>query len=175
MLIGLIGLALGVAGVVALIAYGTGRDVDGYSTISTERSATPRYALVSQEVDLGAEVDAAGPVSLGDLARVRVRAEAIGGQAVFVGIGPRDDLRRYLASVSHDEVTHVGFDPFRATYRAHPGTLVPGPPAERAFWVARASGAGRRMLEWNLEGGRWSLVVMNAAAAPGVAADLSSA
>ena len=130
-LIALVGLGLAIGGAVGLIAYGTGRDSDGFFTTDTERFATPRYALVSDEADLGAEGDAAGSVSLGDLARVRVRAEALTGQPVFVGIGPREEVQRYLAGVAYDEVTDVEFDPFRVAYRARPAAASPPRPTSR--------------------------------------------
>ena len=171
-LLALIGLALTIAGSTALIAYGTARDSDGYFTTSTERFQTPRYALVSEEVDLGSEGDAAGAVSLGDLANVRVRAESAGGRAVFVGIGPRSQVAAYLAGVAYDEVTDVDFDPFKASYAPRRGARTPALPAQQDFWAARASGPGQQTLNWELESGTWSLVVMNADAAPVVAADL---
>ena len=171
-LLALIGLAVTIAGATALIAYGTDRDDDGYFTTSTERFQTVGRALVSEDVDLGSEGDAAGAVSLGDLADVRVRAESAGGRAVFVGIGPRSEVAAYLDGVAYAEVTDVDFDPFRATYAVRRGTRTPAPPAQQAFWAARASGPGQQTLDWELEGGTWSLVVMNADAAPVVAADL---
>ena len=80
---------------------------------------TKARALVSEEVDLGSESDAAGPVSLGDLASVRVRAEGAGGRAIFVGIGPRSQVAAYLKGVAYDEVTNVDYGPFRVTYALH--------------------------------------------------------
>jgi hypothetical protein len=171
-LLALIGLALTIAGATGLIAYGTSRDADGYFTTSTERFQTVGRALVSEEVDLGSESDAAGAVSLGDLANVRVRAEAAAGRAVFVGIGPRSQVAAYLDGVAYAEVTDVDFDPFRATYALHRGLRAPAPPGQQDFWAARASGSGQQTLNWELESGTWSLVVMNADAAPAVAADL---
>ena len=171
-LLALVGLAAAIGGGTALIAYGTGRDSDGYFTTSTQRFQTVSRALVSEEVDLGSESDAAGPVSLGDLANVRVRAEGAGGRAVFVGIGPRSQVTAYLDGVAYDEVTNVDYDPFKATYAAHRGLRTPAPPAQQDFWAARASGPGQQTLNWDLQGGTWSLVVMNADAAPVVAADI---
>jgi hypothetical protein len=171
-LLALLGLAVTIAGATALIAYGTSRDDDGYFTTSTQRFQTPRHALVSEEVDLGSEGDAAGAVSLGDLADVRVRAESVGGEAVFVGIGPRSQVAAYLDGVAYDEVTDVDYDPFRATYAPHRGSRTPAAPAQQDFWAARVSGPGQQTLNWELESGTWSLVVMNADAAPVVAADL---
>ena len=171
-LLALVGLAAAIGGATALIAYGTGRDSDGYFTTSTQRFAGRGRALVSEEVDLGSESDAAGPVSLGDLANVRVRAEGVGGRAIFVGIGPRSQVAAYLEGAPYDEVTDVNYDPFRVTYVAHAGLRAPAPPAQQDFWAARASGPGQQTLTWDLEGGTWSLVVMNADAAPVVAANL---
>ena len=171
-LIALVGLGLTIGGSVGLIAYGTGRDAEGFFTTDTERFGTRGHALVSEEVDLGTEGDAAGSVSIGDLARVRVRAEPISGQPIFIGIGPRDDVERYLAGVAYGEVTDVEFDPFRVTYRAHAGTETPAPPSQQTFWDATATGPGQQSLEWDLEGGQWSLVVMNADGSTPVAADL---
>ena len=170
-LIALIGLAIAAAGAVALIAYGTQRDDDGYFSTSTERFRTGTYALVSEEVDLGRGVDWTA-VDPGDLARVRVRAESAAAGAVFVGIGPRDDVEDYLRGIAVDEVDDVEFDPFRVDYRLRPGTRAPAPPDAQRFWVASAAGEGRQTVEWDVDSGRWSLVVMNADAARGVAADV---
>ena len=171
-LLALVGLAAAIGGGTALVAYGTGRDSDGYFTTSTQRFQTVSRALVSEEVNLGSESDAAGPVSLGDLANVRVRAEGVGGRAVFVGIGPRTQVTAYLDGVTYDEVTDVNYDPFKATYAAHRGVRMPALPAQQDFWAARASGPGQQTLNWELQGGTWSLVVMNANAEPVVAADI---
>jgi hypothetical protein len=172
-LLALIGLAIAIGGAVALIAYGTARDDDGYFTTSTERFTTRTYALVSDDVDLGAQDDATGPlVDLGDLARVRVRAEGAGGRPVFIGIGPQDEVDAYLSGVAFDEVRDVHFDPLRVSYRPHPGSREPAAPGAQGFWVAQTSGPGRETLEWEPEGGTWMLVVMNADAAPRVDADV---
>ena len=81
-------------------------------------------------------------------------------------------MTAYLDGVAYDEVTDVNYDPFKATYAAHRGVRTPAPPAQQDFWAARASGPGQQTLNWDLQGGTWSLVVMNADAAPVVAADL---
>jgi hypothetical protein len=157
---------------VAVWAHETQRDQDGYFTTSTERFRTGTYALTSDEVDLGSHSGRADPSDLGDLARVRVRATGAGGRAVFVGIGPERAVDAYLRGVARDEVSHVDFDPFRVAYRSQPGSAAPAPPARQAFWVARASGRGTQTLEWDLRGGTWVLVVMNADASRGVLVDL---
>ena len=53
------------------------------------------------------------------------------------------------------------------------GSAVPGVPAAADFWVATASGRGTQALTWEPEGGRWAVVVMNAAGSRGVTADVS--
>ncbi len=172
-LLGLIGLGIAVGGGVLVWAHETQRDRDGYFTTSAERFRTPTFALTSDEVDLGAEGNAGWGSDIGDLARVRVRATSAGARAVFVGIGPRRDVEAYLARVPHDQVSDVEFDPFRATYELQPGTLAPTPPGRESFWVARAEGRGTQTLEWDLEGGNWAVVVMNADGSRGVDADVA--
>jgi len=171
-ILALIGLGIAIAGAVGLIAYGTARDADGYFTTSTERFESSRYALVSEEIDLGTEVDGPGPVDWHDLADVRVRAEGAGGRPIFVGIGPRRAVDAYLAGVAVDEVRDVDFDPFEVSYLARPGTRRPAPPGAQGFWAAQVAGSGQQTLDWEVEGGTWTLVVMNADASAGVAADV---
>ena len=154
-------------------AHETQRDREGYFTTSTEPFRTPTFALTSDEVDLGAEGNAGWGSDIGDLARVRVRATSADSRPIFVGIGPRDAVNAYLARVPHDQVTDVEFDPFRAHYALQPGTRAPTPPGRESFWVARAQGSGTQTLEWDLRGGRWAVVVMNADASRAVAADVA--
>ncbi len=173
-LLALIGLALGVAGGGLVLAHATQRDDDGFYTVLTERFQTGTYALTSERVDLGTEGDALNSaLDIGNLATVRLRVSGDDpGRAVFVGIGPQSAVEAYLAGVAHDEVTEVGFDPFRPSYRLRPGLRAPSPPTAQRFWVAEESGTGTRTLEWKLAPGRWSVVAMNADASRGVRADV---
>jgi hypothetical protein len=168
-IVALIGLAILAGGVAALWAYGALRDDDGYFTSDPEPFATPLRAIASEDLDLG---DFPG----GDdqWASLRIRAERPDGGPVFLGVGPRDDVDRFLAGVPHTVVTDLDFDPFRATYSPRPGRRLPEPPGGEAFWVARASGPGQQTLTWDVEDGDWRIVVMDPGGAPGVAVDASA-
>jgi hypothetical protein len=172
-LLALIGLAAAAGGGALLWANETQRDADGYFTTSTERFATTGYALVSDQIDLGAEGETATWAGdVGDLVRTRVVAESGSGDRLFVGIGPDAAVRRYLARVPYDEVDNVDFGPFRADYSPRPGTQAPAPPGAEGFWVARSAGRGAQVVDWEPRSGRWAIVVMNADASRGVQADI---
>ena len=151
----IIGLVLLLVAAALLAAY-SGRDDDGYYTTGTERLTSPRYALTFEDIDFSSDAAASVPRDL--LGRVRVRAESQGGGEVFVGIGPEAEVNAYLRGVGYDKVEDL--DPTR--YLARPGGAPPEPPAEQRFWVASSEGAGRQAAEWEIEGGRWTVVAMNA-------------
>jgi hypothetical protein len=101
-------------------------------------------------------------------------AQANPTKPVFVGIGPRAEVAAYLSDVEHSELVSVSFAPFRATYRAIPGSRTPEPPGRQTFWAVSAEGAGTQQAETALRSGNWVVVVMNADATPQVAADLTA-
>ena len=98
------------------------------------------------------------------LGRVRIRAERPGGRPVFVGIGPERDVDAYLRGVARA----------RSKISTRPGTGSAGaarprrPPSAERFWVASAEGSGRQAVSWEVEGGNWSIVAMNADGCEGV-------
>jgi hypothetical protein len=167
-LLALIGLALAAGGGAGLWAHQTQRDDDGFFRTSTVPFRSATSAIASEDLDLGGE----WVVDPGDLARLRVRAEAPPGQEIFIGIGPEGEVDRYLAGVALDEVDDVELDPFRPEYRLRPGNRTPARPSEQPFWVARDAGTGQRALEWDVEEGRWVAVLMNADGAAGISADV---
>ncbi len=168
-------LALGAAGSVLLWAHATQRDDDGFFTSDRERLETVSYAITSEEIDLGV-----GPggrergFDLGDLATVRLTVDPQAETPVFVGIGPEDDVDRYLDGVAHAEITDVDLDPFRVTYRFAEGGAPAGRPGAELFWAAEVEGSGTQTLEWELESGQWAVVVMNGNGSPGVAVDAAA-
>ncbi len=166
-LLALVGLGLFVAGGALTIAHGTLRDSDGFFTTSTERFATPTRAIASEDLS----VVEGGPQEVADnnLATVRLRATPSDSTTpVFVGIGRASDVDRYLSGIEQDRIRKVDFDPFRVDYTRRSGDTAPAPPASQNFWVARATGTGSQTLQWNVAGGDWSVVVMNADGSPGV-------
>jgi hypothetical protein len=159
---GLIGLALLLGGIALLAAYAFARDDDGYFKTDRTQLGSPAYAIATGHIDLG---DASTDWAPGDvLGKVRIRAE--GDHPVFVGIGSDDDVDRYLDGVGYDELTNFGHgDP---KYEAHRGGAPGTPPGKQDFWVAQAEGPGEQTLNWDVEFGDWTAVLMNADAARGV-------
>ncbi len=163
-----VALAALVAGGLLLWAYGTQRD-DGFFTTRTERLETVTYAITSDRIDLGADPSSDEHVpDLGDLATVRLQAEPVGDAPVFVGIGPTDDVDSYLDGVAHARVDRIALGPGKVDYSYVEGGAPAAPPGDEGFWAARADGAGRQTLDWAVEPGHWSVVVMNADASPAV-------
>jgi len=175
-------LALLALAVIGSGAYGlwlhTTQRADGYVMTSSERFATGEYALATRTLHLSSDVPSFlyGRDWLGD---VRIRGESENpARALFIGIGRKADVDRYLAGVAHTEVTDVDSSVFGSTYRpsytARPGGAPATPPARERFWVARAAGQGTQALTWSVKPGRWSVVVMRADASRGVSADLAA-
>jgi hypothetical protein len=159
--IAFIGLALFIGGVGMLILHAATRDDAGYYTTGTERLATAANALAVEDIDLGSGVSSLPEDVLG---RVRIRAERPEGQPVFVGIARDEDLDAYLRGVRTAKVTDL--DP--PEYELRRGGAPRRPPGEASFWVASAEGRGRQAADWEVEGGHWSVVAMNADGSSGV-------
>jgi hypothetical protein len=159
-----IAVLLVLAGIALLVVHGATRDDDGYYTTGTERLSTGGYALTVENLDLGGDVDSLPEDVLG---RVRIRAERPDGRPVFVGIARDDDLERYLRGVRVAKVTDL--DP--PEYDMRPGGAPRRPPGDVRFWVASAEGPGRQAADWDVEGGEWSVVAMNADASRRVVVD----
>jgi hypothetical protein len=170
--VGLVALVLLAAGGIGLWANGQ-KDDDGYLSTSTERFASSTYALATDDLD----IDSHGTGWLVDTDRygkVRVKAESRAGKPLFVGIARSDEVARYLRGTAHAELTDVSTDPFRAHYRPHAGAAPQTLPAQQRFWSASAQGAGQQTVNWDVEHGSWSVVVMNADGSRGVDAGVSA-
>ena len=173
-LIIVISLGLGAVGSVITWAYATQRDSEGFFATNTKHFETLSYAITSENIDLGVQPGRDGShFDLGNIATVRLRVSAPSGAPVFVGIGRERDIDRYLANVAHAEIDDVSLHPFRVTYRPQPGGAPSTAPGNQRFWAASAHGPGVQRLQWDLESGRWSVVVMNADGSRGVGADAS--
>lgn len=163
--IGLSGIVLVVIGAV-LLSLQTG----GFLTSERGSARTPTAALVSEPVDV--ELDDVPGVVRDRLGTLRIRAEREGaGPRPFLGVGPAEQVRAYLAGVATAQVTDVRFDPLVVSTRPSAGTRVrpAGPPGAQDFWVARGEGAGEQTLEWEISDGDWLVVAMNADGSRGVA------
>jgi hypothetical protein len=166
--LGLVGLGFLVGGGGLLWANETQRSSDGFFTTEDIRLSTDSYALTSADIDLGSQPGDWFPS--GRLATVRLDVE--GQSDVFVGIGPEDDVEAYLDDVARTEVTRITDD--RVAYRNVSGARAPTPPDDQAFWVASAMGQETQTVTWDLEAGRWMVVIMNGDAAPGVVVSASA-
>jgi hypothetical protein len=173
-ILGVVGLAVLAGGVVLMWAALTQRDDEGFVHTDTERVSSGGFAITSDDIDLSSGTEPGDwGFDVGDFVRVRVRASsADAAQPVFVGIARTADVDAYLAGVPHDVVRDVDWDPFRLDYRTVAGTTEPAAPTDQSIWVAETSGTARQELVWEPEDGSWTVVLMNADAARGVAADV---
>jgi hypothetical protein len=159
-------LALGLLAGGGAIVWGKAakQDSAGYFTTHTHRFAASSYALTQEKVEVG---------NVHWLAiRPWFRIRATSDKPVFVGIARTADVNRYLQNVAHTETRDLEYDPFRVDYRAIGGTKAPAAPGTRSIWAASATGTHGVAVNWRLEKGSWSVVVMNADASRGVHADV---
>ena len=130
------------------------------------RFASSGYAIATDDLDVnGVPTEIAGDVNYG---RIRVQVTPRNDKPVFVGIARTEAVSSYLRHTPHSIVTDLSYDPFRADYRAQPGTEKPFTPGTQRIWAASSEGSGRQSITWNLRDGHWSVVVMNADGSRGV-------
>ena len=152
------------------------KDDQGYLSSDEHRFSADTRALVTGNLDL----DFGGGewvVEPADLGKVRLEAESREGESLFVGIGRTRDVERYLSGVPHttvDDVQTGPFESFDASYTRRPGNGRPADPEHAGIWVASSQGPGPRAVDWKVEDGDWSIVVMNADGSLGVDADISA-
>jgi hypothetical protein len=152
------------------------KDDQGYLTTETHRFAAETRALATENLDVNLG-DGDWVVQAGDLGKVRLEAESRDGKALFVGIARTSDVESYLSGVPHTTVHDVQagpFESFDAGYTRHAGQRHPVSPEHAGIWAASNQGAGRQAVDWEIEDGEWSVVVMNADGSLGVDADISA-
>ena len=144
----------------------------GYLSSPKERFEVGSSAIVGAGPDSIRDTAYPAPLPF-DVGSIRISvASANAGKETFVGIARRADVEQYLSGANYSQLLNVRFRPFHVEYRETQGSQRPAPPAEQNFWVASASGAGEQHLDWNIQPGNWSVVVMNADASPDVRVDL---
>ena len=167
-------MSLGFLAAGGLLLWGDSKkDDNGYISTGTDRYSTQTHAIASENLDLDFD-GLESAIDEGTFGKLRVAADSNGGKPVFVGIARTADVTRYLSGTSHDIVTDVDYSPFDADYSTHPGTGVPAAPGEQRFWAASAEGDGIQAVEWEVEDGDWSVVVMNADGSAGVDAGIKA-
>lgn len=158
LLLGAMGLLTG--GGALLWADRTQRDADGYLTGSTTL-ASDSYAVLTDPVRISGAPDVV--TAVGD---VRIRATAVDGHPLFVGIGRSEAVAGYLAATEFTTLGSVADN--RSGDRVHPGGAPATPPGDAGVWTATASGSGTQTVSWPVGDGQWTAVVMNADGSRGI-------
>ncbi len=170
-LIGSLALGLVVAGAGLAYTWSADRTADGYFEAPEVQLETELFAIVSPDIDLGSRPGDWFPS--GRLAEVRIVVEQPEAGALFMGIGPSEEVDAYFDGVGITEVTNVVDSTVR--YRSIEGDATPAPPVDQDFWVATNAEGTAGSLEWELTRGEWTLVIMNADASAGFATDATAA
>lgn len=174
------------AGVVLIVSgmgpMGEYRDADGFYMSDPLMVDRPSHAVVSDDTGLLSgryETLTEGSLVLAFLDEpndVRVQGTASGSEQLFLGIAPASVVDEYLGGVAHDEVTDWNADLAainEVEYTTHQGTAPPGPPGTEGFWETSVAGTGPQTLDWTIESGDWTVVIMNADASAGITAELA--
>jgi len=167
----LISIGLLVGGGALLWADNVIKDSEGFYTTRTIQIEKESYAIVSgpADIDIDTGWDWGWGWDLGDLATFKVEGSNNDpSNQIFIGVASESDIDVYLNGVEYDEITDININPVRMDYRNHPGSIVPGDPTSQTFWTESSYGAGTQIIEWELEPGSHSLVLMNTDGSAGV-------
>lgn len=155
------GFLTAVSGGVLLAMFGDGRPISSDAhTISTSSSA-----IVS---DIGHIQNVQGWEFLTGSPTLHISAQNVTDSGVFVGVGPADDVERYLDNVATERVVDLELSPFDLRTRTDGGSATAEAPGAQTFWVAAAESTNEAELSWALEAGDYEIVVMNADGTAGI-------
>jgi len=142
-------------------------DEDGFINSVPFDIEVDGYAVVAGPAQIHLAPDM--PVDLGEIATFRIRAvHEDPERGVFVGVANTDNLDSYLGGIPHAIVEDLDAEEFSLTYRIDASGDAPGAPGEQPFWIDSAYGPGKQTLQWEIESGDVSFVVMNEDAADGI-------
>jgi len=146
-------------------------DDEGFFSTKTIEVERDSYAVVTQPADI--DVSATWIWDWNDLVTFRIEGSSDDpSKQVFIGIADEDDLDSYLDDVKYDKVDDFRLGPLEIDYRTYAGGSEPLAPTSQGFWTASAYGPGTQVLDWTLETGSWSLVLMNSDGSAGLDLDV---
>ncbi len=143
------------------------RDSEGFYTTPAVQLEKDSYAIVTEpaNIDLGGDwewLSWGRRWSPSDFLTLKIEGSSSDpSKQVFLGIAEVSDLKAYLNDVEYDEITDFRIRRPSLDYTNHPGTLTPEDPTNQVFWTVSAHGEGTQTLEWGIEEGTYSFVLMN--------------
>ena len=145
-------------------------DVDGFISAGPVRVRTDAAAVVGEDIDLFLDEPVRGSAFLGlENIETRLAVNSRNDKGLFVGIGPAGDVDHFLAGASYSAVEVFGDDVVLDDFA---GSSSVEPPDDQDFWVASTLD---EVLNWDLESGLWTVVVMNQDGTPGIDASVTAA
>jgi hypothetical protein len=167
-------LGIGGAGATAALVDQAGRDHDGFVMTGEVPVETDTYALVSDSMTIHTD-GATSRVPEAIFGDAKVEATNGDGSTLFVGVGATADVAEYLDGVQQAEVVDITTtgDGADATYLVTGQDAPSVPPTDVDTWAAQATGSGTVSVDWPVEDGDWTIVVMNADGSAGVTANVA--
>ena len=154
-------------GAIALHWVNGKRDGDGYFTTGPAHLASDGYAVTS---DVDVHRGLISVIGKDGFSRVRIQVRSNRRATPFIGVALAHDVHDYLDNTAHTDLTDFNLAPFRPQYRTIGGDEPPADPATQEIWTAQ----GTTTLNWNVESGGWTLVLMNADGSRGVDATVTA-
>jgi hypothetical protein len=172
-LFALAGAALATSGGFVLGVYGSQRDPSGFFTTPSQTVGSYGFALSAPNINaqLGPRWQKWIPSRVG--ATIRITGSSELPAPLFIGIAPTARASKYLSGVPRDKITSIDLTAGSVQYTHVDGTTLPSAPGNQNFWVAKVEGTGAQTLEWALQQGDWTVVIMNGDASAPVAATMS--
>ncbi|HUU62824.1 MAG TPA: hypothetical protein VMX96_02730 [Dehalococcoidia bacterium] len=148
------------------------KDDDGFFTTESYQLERNSYAIVTESahIDIDEEWNWGwgwfGNWDLGDLVTFKVEgSNRDTSKGILIGVAEAEepDWREYINDVEYDETIdfRIHDDKLDVEYKHHYGSLAPADPTSQTFWAASTYGTGIQKLEWKLETGTYSIVLMN--------------
>jgi len=106
-----------------------------------------------------------------------IRVQSLGArpESIFLGIAPSSEVDQFLDDVAHDQIIEwaANRNVLAVEYTPQDGTVSSAPPDRETFWAASVSGSGQQTLDWTIQRGDWTAVIMNTDGSNGVRAELA--